>query len=154
MQMRAVKLMKSREEFKKTCEEHVDIKLQLSVRRAKHRKEIQKLQRALKTMLKTQQTLALELEKIGEVRKQIQASQHYSPKLGPVDNPKNHPDTDVRSTFRFWTEGVEASFNTGGIGDQVGDRNGDTATGGVLGRARGSKSSLLIALVLRLTAGV
>ena len=58
------------------------------------------------------------------------------------------------SKFLFWTEGVEASFITGGIGDQVGDRNGDTATGGVLGKARGSKSSLLIALVLVLTVGV
>ena len=44
MQMRAVKLMKTREEFKAACKVHVDVKLQLSVKRAKIRKEIQKLQ--------------------------------------------------------------------------------------------------------------
>ena len=46
-QMRAIKIMKTREEFNLACKSHIDTKLQLRVRKAKIRKELQKLQRAL-----------------------------------------------------------------------------------------------------------
>ena len=42
MQMRAIKIMQSKDDFKKACETHVDTKLQLTIKKAKCRKEIQK----------------------------------------------------------------------------------------------------------------
>ena len=93
MQIRAIKIMKSKQEFKKACEQHVEIKLNLSVRRAANRKEIQKVQRALTTMLKTQQALSLEMEKANRVRQSIQNSTLYTPKKKQtVGKPKTSPE--------------------------------------------------------------
>ena len=99
--MRAIKLMQSKEDFKKACEAHVETKLQLTVKKAKYRKEIQKCKRALSTMLKTQQTLALELEENGRVRKQIQMSEYYNPKAAtsaPSSNIPTSPNSSPRAT--------------------------------------------------------
>ena len=89
------KRQQSKEEFKVACDKHVDTKLQLTVQKAKYRKEIQKIQRALNTMVKTQQTLALELEKNANVRKQIQMSGHYNPKVAA--NKSNTASSTVTS---------------------------------------------------------
>ena len=74
LQIRAIRIMKSKKEFKEACEQHVETKLNLNVKKVTIRKEIQKIQRALTTMLRTQQTLRLEIEREGKVRKSIQNS--------------------------------------------------------------------------------
>ena len=50
LQMKAIKSMKSKEEFKKACDSHVDVKLEMTLKKARCRKEVQKSQRALNTM--------------------------------------------------------------------------------------------------------
>ena len=99
--MRAIKAMKSRDEFKLACQTHIDTKLQLRVKKAKIKKEILKLQRALNSMLKTQQTIALELEKTKNVRQQIQTSEYYVPKTSkeaPDVGPKTKPSSAATSS--------------------------------------------------------
>ena len=82
--------MKSKEEFKKACDSHVDVKLEMTLKKARCRKEVQKSQRALNTMIKTHQTIALELQKTREIRKEIQDSELYTPK------PKTGTESQLR----------------------------------------------------------